>query len=154
MNQPNQYVVFNLDDQHLALRLSGVDRVVQAVAVTPLPEAPEVIPGMVNVQGRILPVVDIRKRLGLAERELDPDDQFIVARTSRRTVALWVDAAEGVIQPSEDEVIEAEDILPGMGYIEGVVKLQDGMILIHDLDRFLSIEEDRILADAMEDAQG
>ena len=150
---PDQYVVFRLDDQRLALRLSGVDRVVQAVAVTPLPEAPEAVPGMVNVQGQILPVVDIRKRFGLAERELDPDDRFILARTTRRAVALWVDAAEGVIHPAEEEVIGAEEILPGMGYIEGIVKLPGGMILIHDLDRFLSIEEDKMLADAMEESE-
>ena len=154
MKRTNQYVVFRLDDQRLALRLSGVDRVVQAVAVTPLPEAPDTVPGVVNVEGRIMPVVDIRKRLGLLGRELDPDHQFIIARTSRRTVALWVDGVEDVIEPNEEAVVPAEEIVPGMGYIEGVVKLPDGMILIHDLDRFLSIEEERILADAMEDAQG
>ena len=150
MNQPNQYVVFSLDDQRLALRLSGVERVVWAVALTPLPEAPDVIPGVVNVEGRVMPVVDIRSRLGLPERALHPDHQFIIAKTPRRTVALWVDMVEGVIEPEEDAVIPAGEIVPGMGYIEGVVKLPEGVILIHDLDRFLSIEEEKTLATALE----
>ena len=154
MKRDNQYVVFNLDDQRLALRLTGVDRVVQAVAVTPLPEAPETVAGVVNVQGQILPVVDIRRRFGLAERELDPEDQFIVARTSRRAMALWVDEVDEVIEPAQEDVVEAQEIVPGMGHIEGVVRLPDGMILIHDLERFLSMEDEKMLAKAMEGSEG
>ena len=150
MGTSNQYVVFTLDEQQIALHLSGVDKVVWAVEVAPLPEAPEIVSGVVNVQGRIMPAIDIRKRFGLPERELHPADRFIIAHTSRRTVALWVDAVDGVIEPAGDRVIRGEEILPGMGYIEGVVKLPDGMILIHNLDRFLSLEEDRMLADAVQ----
>ena len=150
MNEKHQYLVFTLDEWQVALQLSGVDRVVWAVAVTPLPEAPEIVPGVVNVQGQIMPVVDLRRRFGLAGREIDPADRFIIVRTSRRTAALWVDAVDGIIAPAAEAVVRAEEILPGMGYIEGVVRLPDGMILIHNLDRFLSMEEDRILEQAME----
>ena len=151
MNESNHYVVFALEARQLALRLSGVERIVRAVEVTPLPGAPETVPGAINLQGRIVPVVNIRKRFGLLEREVDPSDQLIIVRSSRRTVALWVDAASKVIQPAEGEVVQAAEILPGMEHLEGAIKLPDGMILIHDLDRFLSLEEENTLDRAMEE---
>ena len=76
-------------------------------------------------------------------------DQLIIAHTSRRTVALVADAVSGVIERSEQEVIAAEKVLPGIEYVEGVVKLEDGMILIHDLNKFLSLEEEQALDNAM-----
>ena len=152
MDRGSQYVVFALDEWQVALRLAGVDRVVWAVGVTPLPEAPEIVSGVINVQGRIMPVVNLRRRFGLAAREMDPGDRFLIAHTARRTVALWVDEVSGVIEPTAEEVVQAAEILPGMGYVEGVIKLPDGVILIHDLERFLSMEEERMLEGAIKDA--
>ena len=149
MNKLNQYVVFTLDEQRYALHLSAVERVVRAVETTPLPEAPEIVLGVVNMEGRVIPVVNMRRRFRLPEREINLSDQFIIAHTARRTVALVVDVVSGVIEYSEQEVTTAERIVPGMQYVEGVIKLEDGMILIHDLDQFLSIEEEETLSNAM-----
>ena len=151
MSEKHQYVVFVLGELRIALHLSGVERVIWAVAVTPLPEAPESVFGVINLEGRIMPVVDIRQRFGLSRGEPEPGDRFIIAHTVRRTVALWVDGVEGVVEPTAEEVTRAEEILPDMGYVDGVIELSDGVILIHNLDRFLSMEEERILEGAMED---
>jgi len=149
MNKLNQLVVLTLDEQRYALHLSAVERIVRVVEVTPLPKAPEIVLGVVNVQGQITPVINIRKRFRLPEREMNLSDQLIIAHTSRRTVALVADAVSGVIERSEQEVIAAEKVLPGIEYVEGVVKLEDGMILIHDLNKFLSLEEEQALDNAM-----
>jgi len=149
MNKLNQLVVLTLDEQRYALHLSAVERIIRVVEVTPLPKAPEIVLGVVNVQGQITPVINIRKRFCLPEREMNLSDQLIIAHTSRRTVALVADAVSGVIERSEQEVIAAEKVLPGIEYVEGVVKLEDGMILIHDLNKFLSLEEEQALDNAM-----
>lgn len=149
MNTSNHYVVFSLDEQQYALHLSAVERIARMVEITPLPKAPEIVLGVVNVQGRIIPLVNIRRRFRLPEREMNLSDQLIIARTAKRTVALVADMVSGVIERSEREVIAAERILPRMEYVEGVVKLEDGMILIHDLDRFLSFEEEKALDEAI-----
>ena len=149
MSTTSHIVVFILDEQRYALHLSAVERVIRAVEVTSLPKAPEVVLGIVNVEGRVIPVVNIRKRFRLPEREINPSDQFVIAHTSRRAVALMVDIVSGVVECSEQEVTAAEKIVPGMQYIEGVIKLEDGMILIHNLDKFLSIEEEKTLNTAM-----
>jgi purine-binding chemotaxis protein CheW len=142
-------VVFTLDEQRYALRLEAVERIVRLVGVTPLPKAPEIVLGVVNVQGRILPVVNIRQRFGLPERETDLGDRLILAQASRRSVALVADGVSGVMAWPEQEVIEATRILPGIQYVQGVAKLPDGMILIHDLDKFLSLEEEERLDSAL-----
>lgn len=151
MNNTIQIVVFTLDEQRYALYLSAVERVVRIVEITPLPESTDIVLGIINLQGRIIPVVNIRKRFNLPEREIEVSNQMIMAHTSKRVLALLVDAVEGIVERPEQEVILAEKILPEIEYIEGVVKLEDGLILIHDIERFLSLEEERKLEDAMKE---
>jgi purine-binding chemotaxis protein CheW len=136
---------FSLGLQKYALNLDSVDRVVRAVEITLLPRAPEIVLGVVDVQGQVLPVLNIRKRFGIPDKEIDLTDQLIIARTKRRGVILLVDKVSGVSEYSEQEVANAGKIIPGMKYIEGIVKLEDGMIFIHDLDQFLSLDEEKAL---------
>src|SRR5450830_110116 len=149
MKKSDFLVIFTLDDQRHALPLAAADRVVRMVAITPLPHAPDIILGVVNFQGRVIPVVNVRRRFFLPEREIALTDQLLVAHTARRPVALVVDAVLDVIAYAAQSLIAAEDIAPKLEHVEGVVKLSDGLILIHDLDKFLSLEEedslDRVL---------
>jgi purine-binding chemotaxis protein CheW len=152
MNGSLQLIVFTLNEQRYALYLSVVERVVRIVRVTPLPKAPEIVFGVINVEGRIIPVLDTRKRFRLPERGLDLNDRLIIARTSGRVVALIVDKVTGVLQLLENDLVAVEKILPGLEYVEGVLKLEDGLVLIHDLDRFLSLDEETTLEGALRPA--
>jgi purine-binding chemotaxis protein CheW len=142
-------VVFALDEPRYALLLSAVEKVVRAVEITPLPKAPEIVVGVINAQGRILPVLDIRKRFRLPAREMKPDDRFIIARTSRRQVALVVDSVVGVHKLAEREMVSAKEALPFAQYLKGVAKVENNLVLIHDLDQFLSLDEERVLDTAL-----
>lgn len=152
MDKQNQFVVFTLDEQRFGLELTAVERVVRRVEITPLPKAPEIVLGVVNVRGRVIPVVDIRRRFRLPERRPALSDQIIIARTAQRAVALAVDATIEVLDRPQEDIIEALRVLPGIEYVEGVLKLKDGLILIHDLNRFLSLEEEAALDRAAESA--
>ena len=145
-------VVFTLDDCRYGLPLELVERVVRIVEITPLPKAPDIVLGVVNVQGRVIAVADLRKRFRLNEREPLLSDQLIIARTPRRPVALVVDAVSAVAEYAEGQAAAAQAIVPGTDYIAGVVKLADGMVLIQDLGRLLSLDEERELDDAMANA--
>jgi len=149
MKKPDHLIVFSLDRQRYALPLHAVDRVVRMVAITPLPKAPDIVLGVVNLQGRVIPVIDMRRRFSLPEKKIALTDQLVVAHTLRRSIALVADAVHDVIGFAQ-VLIETENILPGLEYVEGVVKLTDGLILIHDLDRFLSLEEESSLDLALE----
>ncbi len=142
-------VVFTLDAQRYALPLAAVERVVRVVAIAPLPKAPEIVLGVVNLRGQIIPVVNLRRRFRLPECEIRLSDQCLIAHTAKRTVALVVDEVSGVLEPTDQAVAAAEQILPDLAYVVGVVKLADGMVLIHDLDSFLSLEEEQVLDEAM-----
>jgi purine-binding chemotaxis protein CheW len=150
MKKSDFLVIFTLDDQRYALPLHAAERVVRMVAITPLPNAPGIILGVVNFQGRVIPVINVRRRFRLPEREIMLTDQLIVAHTARRAVALVADAVLDVIASSEQNLIATENILPKLEYVEGVVKLTDGLIFIHDLEKFLSLEEEGSLDQALE----
>ena len=152
MGTSNQIVVFTLDDRRYGLALTAVERVVRAVDITPLPQAPDIVLGVVNVQGRVIPVINMRRRFCLPEREIVLTDQMVIAHTARRPVALVADAVSNVLEYPEENIVEAQSILTGTEYIKGVVKLNDGLILIHNLDTFLSLEEEASLDQAMESA--
>lgn len=141
-------VVFRLERQRYALPIIAVDRIVQAVEVTALPGAPRVILGAINVQGVLIPVIDLRRRLGLPEREIGLADHFLIAKSAGRPVALVIDEAEGLAELPE-EVIEAGVLAPGLERFEGVVALDGDVVLIHDPDRFLSLHEVRVLDEAV-----
>ncbi|MBT3603828.1 MAG: chemotaxis protein CheW [Candidatus Latescibacteria bacterium] len=151
MDLLKQYVVFALESEQVALPLSVVERVVQAVETKRLPGAPDVVMGVINVEGRVIPVMDMRMRFGLPTQEIVPEMQFIIALANERIVALVVDAVIGVVEPHATDVIQGEHILSDMAQVEGVIKLSDGMILIHCLDRFLSLSEVKVLDDVLKE---
>jgi len=150
MISSNQYVVFSLNEQLFALRLAAVERIIRAVEVTPLPGAPAIVLGVINLRGRILPVFNVRGRFRLPEREIELSDQIIVARARTRGVALVVDEVRGVREGLGEEAVAAEEILPGLEHVAGVAKLGGEIILLHDLDKFLSLAEERALDGVLE----
>ena len=142
-------VLFSLDEPRYALYLSAVERIVQSVEITPLPKAPKIIMGVINFHGEIIPVLDIRKRFHLASHDITLEDQFIIARTSNRPVALVVDSVDGVYELRQDQVVDAEEVFPYTDYISGVAKIETDFVLINDLEKFLSIDEEKILDKAL-----
>jgi purine-binding chemotaxis protein CheW len=140
-------LIFTLDEERYALRLAAVDRVVRAAAITPLPKAPEIVLGVLDFQGQVIPVVNLRRRFRLPERALRTSDQFVIARARLVTVALAVDGVESV--ESAREVVAPDDILSGTGFLEGITRSEDGLVLIHDLATLLFPEEELLLARAL-----
>lgn len=131
-------LTFYLDDLRFALHLESVERVLRAVEITPLSEAPRNVMGLINVYGRIVPVFDLRQRLGLPAKEVEPSDQLVIARTAGRPIAFLVDGISGVEECTAEQETEASAILPGQEQIEGIARLGEGMVIIEDLDQLCS----------------
>lgn len=140
----DKILIFNIDNQKYALHFSVVERVIRIVEITPVPKAAEILSGMINMHGAVLPVIDIRRLLGLSEREVSLSDRLIITKTAGVKVALLIDDIIGVSEYREQDIIPTGKIIPGLEYIEGVVKLADGLVFIYDLDKFLLLDE-RIL---------
>ncbi len=136
-----EVLVFEVAGQKYGLPTDDVRELVRAVAITPLPSAPAVIEGVVNVRGRVVPVLDLRARFHLPARALDPSDHFIVAAAGPRGVILRVDRATHLALIEEACIQAPETLGPGVDYVAGVAKVDGGMVLIHDLSTFLSAAE-------------
>lgn len=146
-----RWVLLMVDGQTYALPLAAVDRVLRMVDVTPLPGAPEVVEGVINMQGEVLTVVSIRRRLGLAQRAVGAADSLVLARACTRRLAIIAESVLGVVERPADAVVSTSDINRGSSqHIEGVLKTSDGLVLIYDLDRFFSPEEEQSLDLALE----
>ncbi|SEI88715.1 chemotaxis protein CheW [Frateuria terrea] len=145
-------LVFELDSYRLGLPLAAVERVEHACEVTPLPGAPAAVPGVINLQGRIAAVVDLRRRLGLVPRPVVPSDAFIVLQLPQHLFALPADEVEGVQEVDLKHLVPADTLVGGLAKVQGVVKTAQGLLLIEDPQQFLDVHDMRALDDAL-DAQ-
>lgn len=141
--------VFTLGEQRFGLPLGSVERVLRAVAVTPLPNAPAVVRGVIDVHGRVIPVVDLHARFGLPAREIALEDRLLVVSTPTRKVVLLVEQVAGVVEIDAGDIVAAEFVAPGTEHLRAVARLPDGILLIQDLDVLLSLDEERLLDDAL-----
>ncbi len=146
-------VTFSLDDRRFAVPLASVVRVERVVAVTPLPQAPAIITGVVDFHGQVIPVADIRQRFGIPPRPIELMDQLLILNTRKRPIAFLVDVVEGSVELPADRLVDTETVLAGLEYVRGILKLEDGMVLIHDPETFLSLDEEQTLDEALQGAQ-
>ena len=159
MTDAGSYLQFSLEGQVYALRLSAVVRVIAAVMVSPLPRAPEIVLGVINLSGRILPVVNVRRRFRLPDRGQIPSDKLIIARAEKqgggeRLLALSVDDVLGIREISDRDVVAVSAVLPGLDFLEGIARTDAGVILIHDLRTFLALEEAKVLDASLAERDG
>jgi purine-binding chemotaxis protein CheW len=149
-----QLLIVIVEGRPFGLLLPQVDRVVRAMEWTPLPRSPQIVLGAIDLRGEIIPLFDFRTRFGLPKKDVSANDQFVIARTSRRTVALVVEEIKGLEERDRVDVVGAERILPRLDQIEGAIQLDQGLTLIHDLNRFLSLDEERQLDEALSTGVG
>ena len=134
-------IVFQIGGHEFAVGVAAVERVLRAVEIEPVPEAPRGVRGVINLHGRVVPVFDLWVRFGQPAREVRASDHLLIARTHWRTVALLVDAVVGVVEGHKADITLAAEILPDLECISGVMKLDGGLVLVHDVEKFLSIED-------------
>jgi purine-binding chemotaxis protein CheW len=133
---------FKLDNKQIAIPLANVDQVLMAVEVLPVPDSPQLIYGLIDYHGKIIPVVNLRHKLQLPEQPIRSSDVFVIADTAIRKIALVADEAKGVVVPVIKDLAAAGDIGYGLN-VEGFLRCDDGIIMIYDIEKFLS-EDDEI----------
>jgi len=133
---------FFLAGEEYGVEVRQVQEIGRVTEITSVPRAPEFIRGVINLRGRILPVLDLRRRLALGEVAMDRAARIVVVRIKERLLGLLVDGASQVlkvkvsqIEPPPEEVLQQ-----GGDYIRGVAKLDDRLIILVDLERLLAHE--------------
>jgi purine-binding chemotaxis protein CheW len=133
---------FYLDREEYGVDVRQVQEIRRVTEITSVPRAPRFIRGVINLRGRILPVLDLRTRLGLGEVAASRAARIVVVRVKDRLLGLLVDGASQVlkipvshVEPAPEEVVQK-----GGDYIRGVAKLDDRLIILVDLERLLAHE--------------
>jgi purine-binding chemotaxis protein CheW len=147
--ESDAHLVFGVAGGRFALAVCEARRVVPAMWPRDLPGAPEIVVGAIDLQGRIVPVVDLRVRLGAAARPMRASDCFVIARAGCRDVALWVDEVHGLVELNGQGIVPTTDVLPDLPHVRGLMRGPEGLVLIADLERLLSLEEAAQLDAAM-----
>jgi purine-binding chemotaxis protein CheW len=147
--------------QRCALLASDVVEIQRAVAVARLPRCPAIVEGAINVRGRLVPVLDVRSRFGLPAEPLAPSNHFVLVRLGGaqaggievHVAAIRVDRALDLVSVRRDRIDDARSAVPGVEFVGGIAKLDDGLVVIYDLETFLSTDESRELGAALSRAR-
>lgn len=135
-------VTFFLAREEYGIDVRLVQEIIRVAEITPVPRAPAAIKGVINLRGRIIPVIDLKRRLGLGEVESTRVARVVVVRLKDRLVGLLVDGASqvlkvplSIIEPAPEEVVEID-----ANYIRGVAKLEKRLIILVDLVKILGVD--------------
>ncbi|MDP4114597.1 MAG: chemotaxis protein CheW [Bacteroidota bacterium] len=138
-------LIFEIGNKHYAVHLEDVVKVFHAVAVCPLPGAPDVVSGIINMHGDIIPVLDIRKRLKIKEKSISIHDSFVLLKTKSRSFCIIVDSVDKSIDVSEDDIKVKDSIWPGLTIIDKIVSVTGEIILINNIENYFLPGEEEIL---------
>lgn len=138
-----QLVTFRLGNEEFSLDILRVQEIIRHMELTRVPRTPDFVEGVINLRGRVIPVLDLRKRFGLPSDERTNETRIIVVDVDNRTVGLKVDAVSEVLRLPADTVEPAPAIVTGAesDYIKGVGKLDGRLLILLDVERILSRTE-------------
>ncbi len=143
-----QYIIFNIKDVRYGIRIDFVIEVIKLMEITPLPKTPEFIKGVINLRGKVIPIIDLRERFGYEKVELTDESRIIISLIeNKKEIGLIVDSVSEVLTLSS-EVIEPPMSITGSlktDYILGIAKMESGLILLINIEKILTSEEINLL---------
>ncbi len=146
-----EFLIVEVGGHRYGLAVADVREIVRAVPPVPLPGTPEVVEGVINLRGRVVPVLDLRRRFRLPARPPEYTDHLVIARAADRLVALRVDRALDLVRVAAADVEGVGGIAPGAAR---VAKLPGDLVLIQNLRAVLSPAEAATLDGALPDGKG
>lgn len=138
-----QLVTFRLGNEEFSLDILRVQEIIRHMELTRVPRTPDFVDGVINLRGRVIPVLDLRKRFGLPSDERTNETRIIVVDVDNKTVGLKVDAVSEVLRLPADTVEPAPAIVTGAesDYIKGVGKLDGRLLILLDVEKILTRTE-------------
>jgi purine-binding chemotaxis protein CheW len=152
MQKDCQLVGFRIGEETYGVQIGSVREIVRVPEITAVPNAPEMIEGVINLRGKIIPVMDLRKRFGSSAIQSDKKNRILVVELENRLLGLIVSAASEVLKipPSEIEPPGAVFAEGESSYVTGVGKLKGRLVILLDIARLLRQPEFRKLEEAAE----
>jgi len=143
-SQELQLVAFRLGNETYAVDIQQVQEIIRMQQITRVPGAPFFVEGVINLRGRIIPVIDLRKRLGLPRGEETDEVRIVVVEVPPHKVGMIVDAVEEVLRLSEENIEAPSSLVASVDeqYLKGVGKSEDRLVVLLDLEEILKKEKD------------
>jgi len=138
------WVIFSIDEQRYGLPCALVKRIVRTVEITAVPNMPAGVLGLINVQGQIILVIDIRQRLGLPSLPYELQDALIITESGQQNIGFIVKAAT-YVENFETSLTPVEKLIKGVECAEHIVKDKEGMIYILNLEKLLNKQDESLL---------
>ncbi|NLY41770.1 MAG: purine-binding chemotaxis protein CheW [Desulfovibrionales bacterium] len=138
-----QLVTFSIGDEEFGVEILKVQEIIRMLEITKVPKAPAFVEGVINLRGKVIPILDLRKRFGLSARNHDKNTRIIVIEINSMIVGFIVDSVSEVLRLPASTVEPPPPVVAGLDsdYISGVGKLEDRLLIMLDLNRLLSNEE-------------
>ncbi|MCS6807566.1 MAG: chemotaxis protein CheW [Bacteroidota bacterium] len=138
-----QLVSFTLGKEEFGIDILRVQEINRTSSVTRVPNAPHFIEGVINLRGKVIPIVDLRKRFGMPPSQHDKNTRIIVVEILSKTVGFIVDSVREVLRIPQSVVDPPPPIIAGISsdYIEGVGKMDDRLLILLNLEKALSASE-------------
>ncbi len=138
-----QLVSFTIDNEEFGVDILLVQEINRMIQITKVPNSPPFIEGVINLRGRIIPVIDLRVKLGMQKKGHDKNTRIVVVEVKEKTVGFIVDAVQEVLRIPRDITEAPPEIAAGQNseFIMAVAKLEDRLITLIDLEKILSTDE-------------
>ena len=142
-----QLVTFSIGEEEFGVDILSVQEIIRMMDITKVPRAPEFVEGVINLRGKVIPIIDLRRRFGLTTRDHDKHTRIIVIEINNMIVGLVVDSVSEVLRIPASTVEPPPPVVSGLEseYISGVGKLEDRLLILLDLNKLLSGEERDLL---------
>ena len=142
-NELLQLVTFTINHEEYGVEILKVQEIIRTMEITKVPRAPEFVEGVINLRGKVIPIIDLRRRFGLAPKGHDKNTRIIVIEINNIIVGFVVDAVSEVLRIPASTVEPPPPVVAGVDsdYISGVGKLQDRLLIMLDLDKLLSSDD-------------
>ncbi|GAB4264350.1 MAG: chemotaxis protein CheW [Methylomicrobium sp.] len=142
-NPVMQWVTFRLGDEKYGINVMQVQEVLRVAEIAPVPGAPSYVLGIINLRGNVVTVIDTRNRFGLMSKEPDDNSRIVIIETESHIIGILVDSVAEVVELRSSDIETA----PNVGnedtskYIQGVTSRDNELLILVDLNKFLSDEE-------------
>lgn len=138
-----QLVTFSIGEEEFGVNILKVQEINRTMEITKVPRSPEFVEGVINLRGKVIPIIDLRRRFGLAAKPGDKDTRIIVIEINSVIVGFVVDAVSEVLRIPASTVEPPPPVVAGVesDYISGVGQLKDRLLIMLDLDKLLSTED-------------
>lgn len=138
-----QLVSFRLAQEEYGVEITKVQEIILMGEITRVPQTPDYIKGLINLRSTVIPIVDLRLRFGLSQEEATDETRIMVVNVAGKTIGIIVDAVSEVLRIAHEQIAPPPPTVAGLGreYLTGLVKLENRLLILLDIDKILGQEE-------------